>query len=91
MIPNQKVVLIVVGTLAWAVIAYVITLATCSIMGYKPDPKVLEYLKDIGLLCAGAISGILSRTSTPQTGPVEPIPVTNAPGESIDVTPVPER
>jgi hypothetical protein len=70
MMPNPKVVFIVVGTLAAAVLVYVGTLSACALLGMKPDPKVIEYLKDIGLLCAGAISGILSRTGQAEK-PVE--------------------
>ena len=87
MSPNPRVVYIVVGTLAFMVALYGVTLAIAALGGSKPDPKVLEYLKDIGLLCAGAISGILSRTSQAQPGdaPINTV-VTNTPTNPVNTT-----
>ena len=80
--PNPRVVFLVVGTLALAVLIYCITLSACALLGIKPDTKVIEYLKDIGLLCAGAIAGILSRTGN-QTGTPQ-VEVINTPTNPVE-------
>lgn len=88
--PNPKIVFMVVGTLAMAVVIYCGTLSFCAIMGIEPSPKVLEYLKDIGLLCAGAISGILSRTgATPDASNPQPVTIQQPANNPVPVDQAP--
>lgn len=86
--PTRPVVYLVVGTLAFVVICYVATLSFCSIGGFHPDVKVLEYLKDAGLFASGSLGTILTQTKTqPDDGgtPVNTI-VTNTPNNPVNIT-----
>lgn len=73
MTPNPRVVYIVVGTLAFALIAYAFTLAICALRGVTPPDDVLAAFKDLGIFASGALASLLSRTG--QT-PEAPIPTT---------------
>lgn len=87
-LPTRPVVYIVVGTLSFTVVTYVSTLAICAWMGLHPDPKVLEYLKDVGLLAAGGLGTILAQTKNQPGDMGIPInaTVTNSSENPVNVT-----
>jgi len=74
----------VVGTLAFAVIAYVLMLYVSAIRIAKPDEDILTAFKDLAIFASGALAALLSRTgSTPET---QDVVVTNKPNDPVPTT-----
>jgi len=74
----------VVGTLAFAVIAYVSMLYSCAVQMFKPDEDILTAFKDLAIFASGALAALLSRTgSTPET---QDVVVTNKPNDPVPTT-----
>lgn len=89
--PNTAVVYIVVGTLAFVLCDYAITLTTCALSGVTPQGDLLPYLKDIGLFAGGSLATLLARTgSQPDSAGTNATPVkteiTNTPEHPVPTT-----
>lgn len=82
MTPNPKVVYLVVGTLAFVLVAYAATLSICALIGIAPNEKVLDYLKDLGIFASGALASLLARTGS---APEQPTEVVAPRGEPLKV------
>ena len=80
--PNRRVVLIVVGSLAFGLVGYVSTLAYCSVTGTQPNEDVLTAFKDIGIFCSGALATLLARTGNTSDAPQQ---VVTTPDKPLDV------
>ena len=81
--PNKAVVYMVVGTLAFAVIAYVAMLYSCAVQMFKPDEDILTAFKDLAIFASGALAALLSRTgSTPES---QDVTVVNPPSNPANV------
>lgn len=59
---TRPIVYIVVGSIAFVFTGYFVALCALSLLNISPDPKLLEYMKDLGLFAAGAMTTILSQT-----------------------------
>lgn len=64
MTPNPRVVYLVVGTLALAVVFYAITLTLCALSAIEPTADVLTAFKDLAIFASGALAALLARTGT---------------------------
>lgn len=87
---TRPVVFLVVGPIAFVLVAYVVTLCVLTLYNISPDPKVLEYLQAAGIFAAGALSTILAQTrgtntTDPSAAPTD-VKVVNPPSDPANVT-----
>lgn len=61
--PNPAVVYIVVGSLAYVLVAYATSLFLASFRGGPVPEIVLTHFKEIAIFAGGAVAGVLARTS----------------------------
>lgn len=59
---DQRIVFIVVGTIAFVTVLYAMTLCVCAIQGIKPPADIISNFKDVGLVALGALGSLLART-----------------------------
>ena len=69
--PNKAVVYMVVGTLAFAVICYALTLTHCAVYRMTPPEDVLTAFKDLAIFASGALAALLARTGSQPDEPSE--------------------
>lgn len=76
---------VIVGTLSFTVLLYIITLGICATQNIDPPADVLSNLKDVGLVALGALGSMLNRTRYDTAlGPVRVTPV-NTPETALNV------
>ena len=83
--PNKAVVYMVVGTLAFAVILYAVTLTLCAYHATTPPEDVLTAFKDLAIFASGALAALLARTGSHPEEPQD-VNVINKPNEPVPTT-----
>lgn len=79
---------VVVWSLAGVLTLYMVALSICAVFSIEPSEKVLNALKDVGLVAAGALTGLLARTS--HTDATQDVNVVNPPSEPVPTAPQPK-
>lgn len=86
---TRPVVFLVVGAIAFVLVAYVTTLSIATLYNMTPDPKVLEYLQAAGIFAAGSLASLLAQTrgtnTTDPSSPATPVTVVNPPSDPANV------
>lgn len=80
--PDRRTVLVVVGGLAFTLVACIVGAIVLAAIG-KDVPDVV---KELGVGALGALAGILARTAT-EPGPIQPVAVMNTPAAPVPVDP----
>jgi len=87
--PNKAVVYMVVGTMAFAVVVYVLVLGACAYYLKEPPDKILTAFKDLAIFASGALAALLSRTGSvpdvPENGLPTPVEIKQPLGEPVPV------
>lgn len=86
--PNPAVVYIVVGSLAYVLVAYATALFVAALRAHDvPVPEiVLTHFKEIAIFAGGAVAGVLARTSNQPDEPSE-TKIVNKPSEPVPTEP----
>lgn len=85
---DNKIIFIVIGSIAFLASVYLATMAYCIIAGIKPDASIGQAFNHAGDVLLGALIGVLAKTSVTTAGNEgsTPVTITNTPGEPVQTT-----